>query len=142
MDDHSLEMIELELAVLIRRVTSIANTKRFVNLDRSAYLLLHQINCNGSAGVKSLASEFDLDISTVSRQTAALEQKRYVYRVQDPVDGRSYSLQITELGKKELMEYKQLRLSRIEEVLKDWPEDERKVFGQLLKKFNISVMKR
>jgi len=136
MDEQSLEMIELELAILIRRTTSGTTNKKLWNLDRSAYLLLRRIATKGAVGVKGLAGEFKLDISTVSRQAAALEQKGYLFKIPDPLDGRAYSFQITELGTKELNEYKQARLDRISELLHDWPEEEKKVFGQLLKKFN------
>ncbi|SDO23284.1 DNA-binding transcriptional regulator, MarR family [Paenibacillus sp. yr247] len=138
MNEQALETIELELAILFRRVTSIA---LIGSLDRSAYLLLRQISENGAAGVKALADEFHLDISTVSRQTAALEQKGYVYRIPDPTDGRAYSLQITEKGAKELNETKLARLERIAKRLNDdWSEDERQQFGYLLTKFNRSFV--
>jgi DNA-binding MarR family transcriptional regulator len=140
MNEQSLEMIELELAILIRRSTSISSHKRIGTLDRSAYLLLRRIANRGAAGVKVLAGEFQLDISTISRQAAALEQKEYLYRIPDPLDGRAYSLQITELGTKVYKEHKQARLERLEEVINDWSEEERKVFGQLLKKFNHSFV--
>jgi DNA-binding MarR family transcriptional regulator len=136
MNQHSLETIELELALLVRRITSITTDKKIGNLDRSAYLLLHQISAHGSAGVKALADEFRLDISTVSRQTAALEQKGYVYRIPDPLDGRAYSLQITDIGRNELIENKLARVHRITELLKHWTDDEQVLFGQLLAKFN------
>src|ERR1700730_17701741 len=110
MDELSLDTIELEMAILARRLTSITANIKVSNLDRSAYLLLHQIASHGSAGVKALADEFHLDISTVSRQAAALEQKGYVYRIPDPLDGRAYSHQITDLGTKELNEYKRVRM--------------------------------
>lgn len=139
MNQQAVETIEFELAILIRRVTSLSTVKKFGSLDRSAYLLLHQIDAHGSAGVKALADEFHLDISTVSRQTAALEQKGYVYRVPDPADGRAYSLRITQIGSKELFDYKQARVARIAELLESWSEDERRQFGQLLSKFNRSV---
>jgi DNA-binding MarR family transcriptional regulator len=138
MDVHALEMIELELAILIRRTTSISNNKKFGNLDRSAYLILRRIKEKGAAGVKVLAEEFKLDISTVSRQAAALEHKDYLYRIPDPLDGRAYSLQLTEQGTKELSDYKQERLKRITELLEDWSDEERKLFGVLLEKFNRS----
>jgi DNA-binding MarR family transcriptional regulator len=77
-----------------------------------------------------------LDISTVSRQAAALEKKGFVYRIPDPVDRRAYSLQITDLGRKELHEYKQARLVIIAELLKNWSDEECRLFGQLLSKFN------
>jgi DNA-binding MarR family transcriptional regulator len=138
MDEHSLEMIELELAILIRRTTSISNNKKFGNLDRSAYLILRRIKAKGAVGVKVLAEEFKLDISTVSRQAAALEHKGYLYRIPDPLDGRAYTLQLTEQGTNELFDYKQARLKRITELLEDWTDEERKLFGILLEKFNQS----
>jgi DNA-binding MarR family transcriptional regulator len=136
MDVHSFETIELELAIFVRRINSITSDKRIGSLDRSAYLLLHQIASHGSAGVKTLADEFHLDISTVSRQAAALEQKGYVTRVPDPLDGRAYSLQITDVGMKELTETRQARLARIKERVKGWSDEERATFGRLLEKFN------
>ena len=138
MDEQSVETIDLELAVLIRRVTS--TNRKIGNLERSAYLLLHQITSHGPAGVKALADKFQLDISTVSRQVAALEQKGYVYRIPDPLDGRAYSLQITELGKKEFNHDLNLRYKKIGDNLKEWSEEERKLFGQLLRKYNHSSL--
>ncbi|MCM3116778.1 MarR family transcriptional regulator [Neobacillus sp. MER 74] len=138
MHGHSLELIELELAILIRRTTSISSNKKLGNLDRSAYLILRRINEKGAVGVKVLADEFNLDISTVSRQAAALEHKEYLYRIPDPLDGRAYSLQLTELGATELFDYQQARLKRVAELLEDWSDEERELFGVLLEKFNRS----
>jgi DNA-binding MarR family transcriptional regulator len=135
-NEQALETIELEIAILVRRATSITTYNKIGNLDRSAYLLLHQIYSHGSAGVKALADEFHLDISTVSRQAAALEQKGYVRRTPDPADKRAFTLQITDLGTKVLFEHKRARLARITELLKNWSEEERSMFGKLLKKFN------
>src|ERR1700730_6392438 len=98
MDEHSLETIGVELAILHRRLTSITTYKKIGNLERSEYLLLDQITSHGSAGVKTLADEFNLDISTVSRQAATLKKKGYVYKIPDPLDKRAYSFQITDLG--------------------------------------------
>ncbi|WP_284642494.1 MarR family winged helix-turn-helix transcriptional regulator [Paenibacillus silviterrae] len=139
MNQPSLETVELELAILLRRVTS--TNKQLGTLDRSAYLLLHQIASHGSAGVKALADEFYLDISTVSRQTSALEQKGYVTRIPDPSDGRAYSLQITELGLQELANTRQARLARITELMKEFTEEEQETFGRLLVKFNRTFRK-
>ncbi len=138
--ENSLEMIELEVAILIRRITSTSTHKKIGKLDRSAYLILHQIATKGAAGVKTLAGEFRLDISTVSRQAAVLEQKGYLYRIPDPTDRRAYTFQITELGLKELTEGKHARMSRVEEVTKNWSEEERETFGKLLRKFNQAAI--
>ncbi|MCT2194550.1 hypothetical protein M3G15_05255 [Paenibacillus sp. p3-SID1389] len=55
MDDKSLETIELEMAVLYRRMTTVTASRKNGNLDRTAYLLLHRINAHGAVGVKALA---------------------------------------------------------------------------------------
>lgn len=139
MDEDSLELIELEMAVLVRRITSLTTDKKEGILDRSAYLLLHQLSAKGTAGVKTLASELHLDISTVSRQAAALEQKGYVVKVPNPEDRRAYFYQITKLGTKEWKAYKQARLDKFSALLHEWPETDRRNFGELLKKFNHTV---
>ncbi|MCY9667300.1 MarR family transcriptional regulator [Paenibacillus alginolyticus] len=136
MKNHPAETIELELAILMRRLMAATTNMKVGNLDRAAYLLLHQISTHGSAGVKALAEEFHLDISTISRQSAALEQKGYVYRILDPQDGRAYSLQITERGAKELALNKQARFERVAELLHDWSLEDQQMFGKLLSKFN------
>jgi DNA-binding MarR family transcriptional regulator len=133
---RDLETIELELAVLVRRATSTITNNKMGNLDRAAYLLLHQIHTNGSAGVRALADEFHLDVSTVSRQAAALEQKGYVFRTPDPSDKRAFTLQLTELGIQELSAHRKARLDRVTELLKNWSEEEIHLFGKLLRKFN------
>ncbi|KMY51581.1 MarR family winged helix-turn-helix transcriptional regulator [Peribacillus loiseleuriae] len=140
MNMHALETIELEMAVLARLVKSMTSDLR--NLDKSAYLLLHQLSSEGSYGVKILANKLHLDISTVSRQTASMEQKGYVCKVPDPKDGRSYFYQITDLGLKELSQYKQARLDKLEELLNGWSDEEGQNFGQLLKKFNQRLMEK
>ena len=140
MEDNSLEIIDLELALLIRRITS-ANRK-IGHLDRSAYLILYRILSDGPAGVKTLAEESHLDVSTLSRQTAALEQKGYVERIPDPLDRRAYSLQITELGKQEFYEHRKLRFAALAENFKNWTEEEQSQFASLLQKYNHPFKKK
>jgi DNA-binding MarR family transcriptional regulator len=139
MKGNILETIELEMAVLIRRLTSITSQKKLGKLDRAAYLLLHQLSVKGPAGVKTLAEVLQLDISTVSRQAATLEKKGYVDKVPDPVDRRAYFLQLTETGKQDLDEYKGARLHRFDELLDDWTDEERENFAMLLQKFNYAI---
>jgi DNA-binding MarR family transcriptional regulator len=139
MTERATELIELELAILGRHISSMTTYKKISNLERSAYLLLHQIAFCGSAGVKALAEEFHLDVSTVSRQAAALERKGYVLRIPDPGDRRAYFLQLTDLGKRELEENMNARQSMIETLLSSWTAEECQAFGQLLKKFNEAI---
>jgi Transcriptional regulators len=142
MNDHSVDTvrIEMELALLIRRVTSIALDRKLGILDRSAYLLLDHISTHGSIGVKTLAEKLQLDISTVSRQASALERKDYVLKIPDREDGRSFTLELTEKGTRALTETKAKRIERVESLLDTWPAEEREQFAYLLHKFNRSFL--
>lgn len=136
MIDDAISVIALELAILARRVTAMATDQKKSGLDRSAYLLLHQIQTHDAAGVKTLAEEFRLDVSTVSRQASALEQKGYIARIPDPDDGRAFSFHITAAGAAQLTAYREEREARIQDLLASWSEEELATFGRLLRQFN------
>ncbi|WP_040950824.1 MarR family winged helix-turn-helix transcriptional regulator [Gorillibacterium massiliense] len=136
MEPHLIESIDLELALLIRHLTSLKTSRTSPNLDRSAYLLLQYIHNHESVGVKTLADALRLDVSTASRQAAALEQKGYVFRTPDPQDGRAYFLKLTDLGREDFFAYKVFRQTRILEITEGWPDEDRAKFGELLHKFN------
>lgn len=136
---EAVELIDTELAMLVRRSTSFSADKSLTKLDRSAYLLLNRMLERDRPGVKVLADELQLDISTVSRQIAALEQKGYVLRIPDPEDGRAYFFEVTEAGRRDLLEYKQARQALIVKRLQGWSDEERSRFGELLRKYNRSL---
>ena len=140
MSDQALEVIELELAILIRRLTTATADNR--NLDRASYLLLRQLSESGPVGVKTLARELQLDVSSVSRQAAALAQKKLVEKVQDEADGRAFFYHITSLGQEELTIYRTARLASIERLLTDWSGDDAEAFGRLLQQFNRELRER
>ncbi|NEW08105.1 MarR family transcriptional regulator [Paenibacillus sp. SYP-B3998] len=136
MEDNDLKAIDYELTLLVRRATSAAIDKRLGNLERSHYLMLYELSRNGTMGVKALADAFHLDMSTASRQAAALEAKGYVERLPDPEDGRASFFQLTEYGEQELQNTKQTRLDRFNKLLKDWSTEDRQKFVELLSRLN------
>ncbi|MCL6443388.1 MAG: MarR family transcriptional regulator [Alicyclobacillus sp.] len=138
MTDDPIAEIEFEVALLARRAT-MAST--YGQLDRSAYLLLCQIAEHGTRGLKALADEFHLDLSTVSRQAAALEAKGYVQRTPDPSDGRASLFTLTPLGRKQLEETRALRRKVYEQLLADWPQADRKRFAALLARMNRTFLR-
>ncbi|TVY05667.1 MarR family winged helix-turn-helix transcriptional regulator [Paenibacillus cremeus] len=135
MNERSFEVIELELAVMVRRLTAMSYAKKY-ELDRAAFLILHQISTQGPAGVKALSEDFRIDISTVSRQVAALIQKGYAQKVPDPLDKRAFFVEPTELGKTKLGEFRKAGSARLKEMTKEWTDEECRMFGQLLHKLN------
>ncbi|MCD5323388.1 MULTISPECIES: MarR family winged helix-turn-helix transcriptional regulator [Pontibacillus] len=140
MSEQSVELIERQITDFIRRI--VMTEQRKGRMERSAYILLRQLSSFGPAGVKTLSEELHLDISTVSRQATKLVEKQYVEKLPNPDDKRAYFYKITELGSKELEGNKQQRFERLEEMLKDWTEEEQETFGRLLKKYNETVNER
>ncbi len=140
MDKDAIKLIENEISLFIRRI--VISEKQNRMLERSAYVLLRQLSVEGPAGVKSLSEQLDLDISTVSRQAAALEQKKYIDKFPNPKDGRSYFYRITDSGIKELDDNRQRRYERLSDLLTEWTEDEKQTFGHLLKKYNQTVFEK
>lgn len=133
-DKNLVESINYEMAILVRRGTS--TVKKLGNLERSHYLLLQHLSDFGAIGVKALADEFHLDVSTISRQAAALEAKGYIQRSPDPEDRRASFFELTELGKRELEDTRQIRINRYHRLLADWSHEDREKFAELLVRFN------
>lgn len=137
MNDETIGDIEKEITSFIRRI--ILSEKRLSGLDRSTYVILRQLETYGPAGVKQLSEDLQLDNSTISRQAAALVQKNYAVKEPNPADGRSYFYRITDIGKKELEANRERRYERLRYMLSEWSEEDRKLFGRLLRRYNEGV---
>ncbi|MFB9329852.1 MarR family winged helix-turn-helix transcriptional regulator [Paenibacillus aurantiacus] len=137
MNREDIERIELEIAVFVRRAEAarIAYLK-YKDFDRSTYLLLHRLDEKGAQGIKALADAFQLDLSTLSRQTASLEAKGFVERKSDVRDARINLLHITPYGRQQLYEVREARQELFGKLLGDWSDEERSMLGELLEKFN------
>lgn len=130
-------MIESQISIFIRR----AEAARLSNImgkemDRSSYLILQHLEKAGPTGIKTISTAFQLDISTVSRQIAALEAKGLITRLTDPNDARISLLQLTEDAPALLAEVRESREAFFKELLHDWSEEEVRSLGNLLLKFN------
>jgi Transcriptional regulators len=143
MDKDTFDVIELEIAVFMRRAEAVRlagmNGKE---LERAAYLLLRYLEKNGPIGIKALSEDLQLDISTASRQIASLEAKGYVVRAVDPQDARINLLRVSEEVPELLREVRRNRKRFYAELLEEWPEEDSRRFGELLAKFNSTAEQR
>lgn len=133
-------VIEREVAYFLRRAESAR--KDAGALDRSAYLLLGELAARGPLGIAALAALFQLDLSTASRQTAALEVKGLVERLPDPTDGRVSLLRITPRGRVQYQATRDARLALYAEILAGWSEQDRRQFGLYLARLNNAIARR
>ncbi|AZN38728.1 MarR family winged helix-turn-helix transcriptional regulator [Paenibacillus albus] len=139
-DNNALQLLQQEMAIFIRRAEAarIAYMSEH-DCDRSTYLLLQHLKKNGPVGMKAMSTSLQLDISTASRQIAALEAKGFVERTSNPKDARASLLQLSESGSSFLLRAKEIRHQFFTHLLEDWSQEECEQFGQLLQKFNHTV---
>ncbi len=139
--DAITERIEQQLTMLLRRVQSIhiSTSSGEMDLDRSAYGILCRLADEGPQRLGMLATAFGLDPSTITRQVQALERAGLVRRHPDEEDRRASILDLSEEGQVALERTRSFRRGRLEEVLSDWPSDDRTEFARLLVKVNDSI---
>jgi DNA-binding MarR family transcriptional regulator len=139
--ERAIEQIEYEMTTFIRMATYVDQTAKKVGIfERATYLLLRELDKLGSARLKTLADVLKLDISTVSRQAASLESKGLIERLADPSDGRATLFHLTATGKEKLAMDKKIRLSRYNQWLEEWTEEECEIFKNLLNRLNNSFI--
>lgn len=110
-----------------------------VKLDRALFPLLTRIGAYGPIGAVELAGLVGRDHSTVSRQTARLEELGLVERVQSASDGRIRLLRPSASGKRMLAEFARTRRKMMEAYFRDWNKQERSQLLRLLGKMVVNA---
>jgi DNA-binding MarR family transcriptional regulator len=131
--------LELQLAMMARRLSKpvrLHGPSGFTVLDRPAYQALWRICDEGPVRPTTLAGLLEVDLSVVSRQVRSLEDAGFVLRQPDPQDARAALVSATDAGRLAFERTKQQRTEVLDEVLSEWPEQEREVFVRLLTRFN------
>lgn len=93
------------------------------HLDRSAYVLLARL-VEEHCRVGELAEHLCLDVSTVSRQVHALEQRGLLGREPHPTDRRGSVVGISPKGREVVEQHRRARQQLFAELLNDTPPAE------------------
>jgi DNA-binding MarR family transcriptional regulator len=143
--DPAIEKIERELALLGRRAERfrmLSEDGTGTVLDRSAYRLLGHLHDSGPVRLTALGAVFALDLSTVSRQVAALDTARLVERTMDPTDRRAVLIRLTAHGRERYERAQASRVNDIAELTAAWSPEDRERLGSLLARFNAAIAER
>ncbi|MEU8822774.1 MarR family transcriptional regulator [Streptomyces sp. NPDC048636] len=108
-------------------------------LDRSAYLLLSRLDAAGAMSIGQLADAFQLDVSTVNRQTGTLVRGGLLERIPDPDGGLARKLRATTLGATRFAAERDRRRSALAGLLEGWTPEEVDRFEEMLTRFNREV---
>jgi DNA-binding MarR family transcriptional regulator len=110
-------------------------------LERAAYALLGQIASGGPVRLSGLAGDLYVDLSTVSRQVAALEAAGLVRRTPDPTDRRASLIEATDTGATVFAQNREKWLGALRWLLADWTVSERQEFARLFARLNEAMEK-
>jgi DNA-binding MarR family transcriptional regulator len=118
----------------VRRAKSRHATVSGDDVESVTGLLLRTVAVEGPMRASALALSVHSDLSTVSRQVAALVAKGLLERRADPLDGRACLLAVTELGDQALAERERMRGAFFAHVLDGWGAAELERFAASLER--------
>jgi DNA-binding MarR family transcriptional regulator len=101
--------------------------------------LLSELDKNGPLGINELSDQLRLNVSTASRQVAAMESKEFIRRYPDPKNGRISLIVMTKEGKEILHNAQKSRQERLSDILKDWSEEDLNVLQRNLTRLNQDI---
>lgn len=138
-DDHA--GLEYEVAVLVRLLTATRpHNARVALLDRSAYLIGYELlHCNNPCSMTELAERLQVDLSTISRQIAAMEAKGLIERKPDVSDPRTVRVTLSDHGLSQWQMMRQARQETYKAILADWSSEDRQVLSRLIHNLNQSI---
>lgn len=103
-----------------------------LRLEMPAMGVLALVERGGPQRVSAIADELRLDLSTVSRQVAALERAGLLGRSRDPLDSRASLVDLTPEGHRTIAAVRTARVAAMARRLPDWDERELADLGAML----------
>ena len=138
--DKPTELIEYETMVLGRHSLATRRSRREGGLlERSAYILLSRIRIEGPMSIRQLSEAFDLDPSTLNRQTSAMLRDGLVERIPDPAGGIARKFRITAEGERRLDSERGQIVAGIDKIMADWSAEDVEAFASFLQRFNTDI---
>ncbi|HVB27310.1 MAG TPA: MarR family transcriptional regulator [Mycobacteriales bacterium] len=91
-------------------------------VDRAGLAVLGALCESGALRLSEVASRLGLDVSTVSRQVRALEDRGWLTRAPDPDDRRAARLAVSDPGRAVLRAVRAARCDLLDNALQDWTD--------------------
>lgn len=137
----SIGVIEIELMKLVRHLETFARrSDLYASVDRAGYLALRTLDDFGPKSVNALAEALHLDASTVTRQVGTLEGAGFITRLANLGDRRSSSIVPTPAGLEIMRTVERDRRRRLETLVGEWREEERRSLGSTMSKLNAALV--
>jgi DNA-binding MarR family transcriptional regulator len=108
------------------------------DVESATHLLLHTVESEGPMRASALAASAHSDLSTVSRQVAALVDRGLLERRADQLDGRASLLAVTGAGRAAIAEHERGRRAFFDDVLAGWSAEELRQFARQMGRFTAA----
>ncbi|MGX1750180.1 MarR family winged helix-turn-helix transcriptional regulator [Glutamicibacter protophormiae] len=108
-------------------------------LDRSAYLLLSQIDARGPMTIAELSAALRLDVSTLQRQVTAVVRDGLLERSMDPSGSAARKLIMTSHGRALLETVRKGYIRDLDAITSDWSVEDVNTFAELLRRYNGAI---
>ena len=108
------------------------------DVESATHVLLHIVESEGPMRASALAASVQADLSTVSRQVAALVGRGLLERRADQLDGRASLLAVTGAGRAAIARHEQGRQEFFDDVLTGWSTEELRQFAQQMERFTAA----
>ncbi len=105
-----------------------------IKIPPGLMILIDVIARNPGQSIIEIARHLDFAIPTVSIGIRQLEKKDFIYREQDPIDGRSVHIYLTDKGKKLHERLCNYRLEKFETLFRGLSSKERQTLLDLLER--------
>ncbi|MZD07968.1 MarR family transcriptional regulator [Streptomyces sp. SID5785] len=132
-------LVEFEHMVLGRHQMNMTAHREAGAMERSTYILLSRIQIEGPMSIGQLSEAFQLDASTLNRQTAQAVRAGLLERIADPEGGMARKFRLTGRGNRKLAEQRETQVGHLDRVFEDWPAGEVEAFADYLRRFNASI---
>jgi DNA-binding MarR family transcriptional regulator len=127
-----------DLVRAVRKSKARVTAEGRADVDSATRAVLHMVAAGGPMRASDLAGCLHSDLSTVSRQAAALVADGLLERRSDPVDGRASLLALTGAGEAAVAVHEASRVAFFARVLDGWTEGDLKQFASKVSQFTAS----
>ncbi len=138
----SADQVAHELILLVRALKgmhSAVTAEVGLRLELPGLSVLSLLEDHGRQRPSALADLLQLDLSSVSRQVAALEREGWLEREPDPADQRAQLLAVSPAGVEVLLRIRQARAALLRRALPDWSEQDLAAFAGSLRRFSTDL---
>ena len=137
-----IDRVARELVLLFRSLRGLHRSvldEVGVRAGMPAFALLTALDEIGGQRLSTLADALHLELSTASRQVAALEREGWVRRQRDPRDSRAALLELTPDGRRVLARVRATRVERLARLVPDWSPHELRDFADQLQRLRCAL---